>query len=494
MARDVLLGLEGISKTYPGVKANDDVSFAIGAGEVHALLGENGAGKSTFVKIITGAYARDAGEVRVSGKQAELNSTAQAHEAGISVVFQELSLVPHLTVAENIYLGEWPTRHGIVSWSRMAQEAQALLRQFGVKAHPHDITGSLGIGTQQMIEIVKACRRKDFKILILDEPTSALSDVETDTLFNFLRGLREQGVSVIYISHRLAEIQRICDRVTVFRNGKNIETCSTQDVSIEYIVSLMVGRNLSDRFPPKPASAQPHGLRVTGLKNPKLDNISFEAHRGQIVGVSGLIGSGKTELLRAIFGADPLEAGTVSLDEQVLNIRSPRDAIRAGMGLLPESRKEQALVLTANNIVNISLSSLQQFAQPVLSLKKECDGAADFMQQVDVRPTDPYNMVVNLSGGNQQKVVLARWLLARSSVLLFDEPTRGIDVGAKYQIYSLMSTLANNGGCVLVASSDVEELVGICNRVIVLARGKIVADLPDHELDEETLLHAAVSA
>ncbi|AOW12057.1 hypothetical protein LPB72_13760 [Hydrogenophaga crassostreae] len=488
------LSAKDLCKSFPGVQALDQVSFELEVGEIHALLGENGAGKSTFVKIITGAHARDSGEIRLLGKPAALNSPAKAHEAGISVVFQELSLVPHLTVAENIYLGEWPTRRGFVSWSRMVQETQALLTQFGVKAQPLDITGDLGIGTQQMIEIVKACRKQHFKILILDEPTSALSDVETDTLFAFLHGLRERGVSVIYISHRLAEIQRICDRVTVFRNGKNIETCKAQEVSIEYIVSLMVGRNLADRFPPKPDSAQPQGLKLEGLKNHKLDSISFEAHRGQIVGISGLIGSGKTELLRAIFGADPLEAGSISLDDQILSIRSPRDAIRSGMGLLPESRKEQALVLTANNILNVTLSSLKQFAQPFLSLTKERLGAADFMNQVDVRPADPYNMVLNLSGGNQQKVVLARWLLARSSVLLFDEPTRGIDVGAKFQIYSLMSALANTGGCVIVASSDVEELVGICNRVIVLAKGKIVADLSENELNEETLLHAAVSA
>jgi ribose transport system ATP-binding protein len=488
------LSAKDICKSFPGVQALDKVSFDLDVGEIHALLGENGAGKSTFVKIITGAYARDSGEVSLAGTPCDLNSPAQAHEAGISVVFQELSLVPHLTVAENIYLGEWPTRCGLVNWSRMAQETEALLTQFGVKATPHDITGSLGIGTQQMIEIVKACRKEHFKILILDEPTSALSDVETDTLFAFLRGLRERGVSVIYISHRLAEIQRICDRVTVFRNGKNIETCKAQDVSIEYIVSLMVGRNLADRFPPKPHSPQAQGLKLDGLKNQKLNSISFVAPRGQIIGISGLIGSGKTELLRAIFGADPIDSGSISLDDNVLNIRSPRDAIRAGMGLLPESRKEQALVLTANNIVNVTLSSLKQFAQPFLSLSKERLSAADFMGKVDVRPADPYNMVLNLSGGNQQKVVLARWLLARSSVLLFDEPTRGIDVGAKYQIYALMSALANNGGCVIVASSDVEELVGICNRVIVLAKGSIVADLPENELNEETLLHAAVSA
>jgi ribose transport system ATP-binding protein len=489
---DVAFAAKLVSKGFPGVQALDQVSFELRRGEIHALLGENGAGKSTFVKIVTGAYQRDSGQIEIYGTPAHFTSPSDAYNAGVGAVFQEFSLVPNLSVAENIFLGEWPRRSGLVDWGLMNSQATALLTQFGVQATCDDALGKLGIATRQMIEILKACRKPHIRILILDEPTSALSDGETDTLFQFLRVLKQRGVSMIYISHRLGEIQRICDRITVFRNGKNIETCSARDVQVETIVRMMVGRSMTDRFPPKPATARPGGLVVAGLTTKKLRSISFDARRGEILGVAGLIGAGKTELLRAIFGADANESGAISLDGDPIEIRDPRDAIAHGFGFLPESRKDHGLIMTSNNIVNISLAALKQFAAPFLDLKRERSDATKWMNDVDVRPSDPDYMVSNLSGGNQQKIILARWLMAQTSVLLFDEPTRGIDVGAKYQIYAIMAELARKGCCVIVASSEGEELVGICNRVLIMSKGAIVATF-EGDFDEETLLHACAA-
>jgi ribose transport system ATP-binding protein len=484
----------GIKKSFPGVVALDGVNFALKPGEIHALLGENGAGKSTFVKILTGVYVKEAGSLELDGKTVDFRAPAEALAAGIRVVFQELSQVRNLSVAENIFMGQWPTHRQLVDWRRMHADAAELLGRFKINAKPGDRLGALGLGTRQMIEIVKGCRHSQIKVLILDEPTSALSDHETETLFEFLRGLKGRGISVIYISHRLAEIQRLCDCLTVFRNGRNVGSSRVDSIAVPEIIRMMVGRTLADRFPPKPQVSGDQGLSVKGLVSEKLKSVSFSVRRGEIVGLAGLIGAGKTELLRAIFGADLAAAGSCQLDSRKILIKSPRRAAALGFGYLPESRKEEGLVMVANNRVNISAASLDRLATPFLRLRQEKREAAGLMRRLDVRPGALNNLVANLSGGNQQKVVLARWLMTKAAILLFDEPTRGIDVGARYEIYSLMGELARNQCCILVASSDVEELVGICNRIIVLAKGRIVREFSGSEIDEEAVLHAAAAS
>lgn len=491
---DVILRAESITKKFPGVLALDRVSFELKRGEIHALLGENGAGKSTLVKILTGAYIQDGGTISLSGKLTAFRTPADAHAMGVRAVFQELSQIETLSVAENIFLGEWPINNGRVDWNRMNQESARLLAAFKVQAHPQDRMGTLGIATRQMVEILKGCRESQIKVLILDEPTSALSEVETDTLFEFLRVLKSHGVSTIYISHRLAEIKRICDCITILRNGQNVGTTKVGTVGVDEIIGMMVGRSLADRFPPKEIMQIRGGLEVAGLSGSKLQSVSFKVERGEVLGVAGLVGAGKTELLRSIYGADPRSSGTIRLDGQVVGNKTPREAISRGFGYLPESRKEHGLVLTATNLVNVSLASLKRVASPFLALRRERREVTGFMEQVEVRSPDPDKMVVTLSGGNQQKIILARWLMAQSSVMMFDEPTRGIDVGAKFQVYSLIANLSRSGRCIIVASSDGDELVGICSRIIVLAKGRLVAEFSGDQITEENLLRAAATS
>ena len=486
----VVLSVEDLTKGFPGVVALDGVSFELRRGEIHALLGENGAGKSTLVKILTGVHPKDAGVIRLDGKSVAFATPADAYDAGLQVVFQEFSQVGTLSVAENIYLGEWPKAWGCVDWRRLNRDAVTLLRRFALDVDPRERLADLGVATRQMVEIIKGCRSAEVRVLILDEPTSALSETETERLFGFLRSLRASGVAIVYISHRLGEIERICDRVTVLRNGRNVMTAAVGAVTMDQIVASMVGRDLGHRFPPKQGEAGAVALKVERMTTPKLREVSLEAHRGEVLGIAGLVGAGKTELLRAIFGADPTLAGAVSLHGKRVLLADPKRAVAAGLGLIPEARKEQALVLTASSAFNASLAALKSFARPLLSRRKERAAALRLIEQLQVKPLDPDAFVATLSGGNQQKIVLARWLMTKSAILLFDEPTRGIDVGAKYQIYTLIGDLAKSGHCLVVASSDVDELAGICHRVLVLAEGKLVAEIRGDTLTEENLLRA----
>ncbi len=483
-----ILESKRISKRFPGVLALDNVDFDLLKGEVHALLGENGAGKSTLVKIITGAYTKDMGEITINGKEVDFQSPIDARNAGIGSIYQEFSQVPTLTVAENIFLGDYPYKNGVIDWQQLNLAAQELLERFGVNARPRDILGSLGVATRQMVEILKVVRREDLEILIMDEPTSALTAGETELLFQFIRTLKEHQVSIIYISHRLDEIKMICDRVTIFKNGQKVTTENVDRLSVDNIVSLMVGSELKDHYPPKSTHISTPALKVENLCGNGFTDISFTAYKGEVLGITGLVGSGKSETVEAIFGANAIESGKLWIEGKEVSFKSPKDAINQGIGLIPESRKEQGLVLILSNLFNISLASLKRIARPILNLKQERSEAQQLIQDLEVRPPLPLSPVVNLSGGNQQKIVIAKWLMRDCDILIFDEPTRGIDVGAKFQIYSLIIELAKLGKSIIVASSEIEEIIGICNRSLVMKNNRIINELQGSELNKEKVI------
>ncbi len=485
-----LLEVTGVSKRFPGVLALDKVDFDLRENEVHALLGENGAGKSTLVKIITGAYQKDAGVIKLRGSAVDFNTPADAQNAGINGVYQEFSQVNTLTIAENIFLGSYPKKGFFIDWKTMNEEAAKLLTQFAVDASPRDVLSTLGVATRQMVEILKVIRKDKLKILVLDEPTSALSDNETQTLFSFIKSLKSHGVSVIYISHRLEEIKQICDRITVFKNGSKVATSDARKMTVDSVVAQMVGRELKDHFPKKHLQRHETRLEVEAISGDGFSNITFKSYPGEILGFTGQVGAGKSELLEAIFGARPLHFGSIVLDGVTVNIKSPIDAVKRGIGLLPESRKEQGLNLSMNCLMNISLASLEFIATPLLDLEKEKKIASEKFEALEIRPNNPRNLAANLSGGNQQKIVLAKWIMRDSSVLLFDEPTRGIDVGAKFQIYTLIAELAKAGKTIIVASSEIEEIVGICSRVIVLRKGTFAEELHGDRISYQNIVHS----
>ena len=485
-----LLKARRISKQFPGVLALDEVDFDLAHGEIHALLGENGAGKSTLVKIVTGAYRMDSGSISIDGKLVNFHSPSDAQEAEIGVIYQEFSLVNSLSVSENIFLGSYPMRRGMIDWKEMNAAASRLMKQFGVNAQPTDILSTLGVATHQMVEILKVLRRENLKILVMDEPTSSLSDGEARSLFGFMGRLKAQGVSIIYISHRLDEIKQFCDRVTIFKNGKRVCTEMAADMAVSDMVAHMIGSELAEQYPPKVRNSGEVCLQIERLTGPGFDEVSFSVRKGEVLGITGLVGAGKSELVETLFGARDARGGSITIDGRPIESRTPRHAIANGIGLLPESRKTQGLVLAMSCTHNISLASLDKVSRPFLKLDAEHGIAREMFENLEVRPGDPHNLVVNLSGGNQQKVVLAKWLMRDSRVLLFDEPTRGIDVGAKFQIYSIIRKLAAAGKAVIVSSSEIEEISGLCDRVLVMRKGRITACLEDGDVKREVILEA----
>ena len=487
---NALLEAKDVTKAFPGVLALDHVDFKLQQGEVHALLGENGAGKSTLVKIITGAYTKDSGKITIDGEAVDFSSPTDAQDAGIGIIYQEFSQINTLTVAENIYLGQYPKKRGYLDWDKMRRDAAELLEKFQVNAHPRDILGTLGVATRQMVEILKAIHKQGIKILIMDEPTSALSDTETKMLFDFIRNLKNHNVSIIYISHRLDEIKKISDRITILRDGKNVLTTDTDKMEIDEIVTHIVGRDLKDHYPEKSDTVNDEILKVENLTGQGFSDISFKAHRGEILGITGLLGAGKTEVLQAIYGADSGHQGKIFIEGKEVSIKTPRDANRHGIGLIPESRREQGLVLILSNLFNISLASLRKLSVPFLRLKEEIKEGKKLISDLEVRPDDPFKLVQDLSGGNQQKIVLAKWLMRDCDILFFDEPTRGIDVGAKFQIYNIISELAKAGKCIVISSSEVEEIVGTCTRVLVMKDGEIVDELIGSEINNEMIMRS----
>jgi ribose transport system ATP-binding protein len=488
-----LLQMREICKKYPGVQALNHVALEVRAGEVHVLLGENGAGKSTLMKVLSGAVRADAGNVLLNGQPVELGDPIRARKLGISTIYQELSLVPHLSVAENIFLGKAPSRWpGMVDWRQMRLRAEQLLRDLGVVLDVDARVRSIRLAQQQMVEVARALA-DEARLLIMDEPTSALSEREVAQLFTAIRRLTSSGVAVIYISHRMDEVFRIGDRVTVLRDGSHVATRDIAGVTVADLVRLMANREVSDHYPRRTHQRGEEVLRVEGLGSGALRDISFALHSGEIVGIAGLVGAGRTRLARAIVGADRIDRGRIIVKGHAVSIDSPADAVRARIGFLPEDRKQQGLVLGLSVERNISMSHLGRLSRfGVIDGDMERREAEQAISDLRIRTPGPRQTVLNLSGGNQQKVVLAKWLAAQAEILIFDEPTRGIDVAARHDIYVLMNSLVENGVGVIMISSDLPEVLGMSDRVLVMRGGAVQTEVSARDANDTRVLQAAL--
>ncbi|HET7315485.1 sugar ABC transporter ATP-binding protein [Salinisphaera sp.] len=493
-----VLSLENVSKGFPGVKALDDVSLGVEAGEIHALLGENGAGKSTLMKILCGIYQPDAGTIRLDGEARAFSSYRDACAAGIGIVFQEFSLVPWLSVVDNIFLGREPrNRVGLIRRSRMLAEASELFERLGIDIDPEISVYRLSVADQQFVEIAKALSL-NARVLVLDEPTAPLTPTEVERLFAIMRRLRENGVAMVFISHHLEEIFQICDRITVLRDGGFVANCAVSETDHDALVEMMVGRRVENIFPPRgPRDKNAPVLLEAEIGMKKTAHTdSLKLAQGEILGFAGLVGSGRSEMGMALIGAYPTRVARIRLDGREMRFSSPADALAAGIGLLPEDRKSQGLILPFSCSDNITLNHLAQFyhrSTPFISRHKESRQVDSVMDQVRVKAPSNATPVRSLSGGNQQKVVIARWLERGCRILIFDEPTRGIDVGAKSEIYMLMKRLAAQGIAIIMISSELPEITGVCDRVLVFSHGRIVAELADDDIDSETIMRHAVS-
>lgn len=497
-----VLEAKGIMKTFPGVKALQDVDFALEPQEIHALMGENGAGKSTLVKVLTGVYQADGGTITIGDKVLQrIETTKQAFDLGISVIHQELNLLPHLDVATNIYIGRLPkTALGLVDWKKVHADADEVLRQVAADFDSHDIVRDLSVSQQQLVEIAKSVSRKA-KILFFDEPTSSLTPAEVQNLFRIMRNLKEQGITMVYISHKLDEIEEIADRITVMRDGRKVMTKNMKDVSMDEIISAMVGGMITNRYPKNYVEIGGPIFEVKDLnRKGVLHDINFTLRSGEILGITGLMGAGRTELARAIFGADPIDSGEIFVEGKKVKIRNVSDAINAGIGLLTEDRKTQGLLLnlsvndnTAIAALNSKKASKKLTVRGVLHKKKIRENTELYCKKLQVKTPSIQQKVVNLSGGNQQKVIIGKWLSTDSKILIFDEPTRGIDVGTKAEIYKIMEELAASGVGIIMISTELPETLGISDRVLVMRKGRIVAELdPKKTSEEEIVSHSAM--
>lgn len=486
--------MHGIRKVFPGVVALDDVDFQVLPGKVHALLGENGAGKSTLIKIIAGVYRRDGGTMRVEGETVDFRDPADALAQGIKVVYQELDLVDNLSVAENVFLGGYPkTPRGFVDFTALRDRTRELLGELGLEIDPDLPVGELRVAEQQLVEIARALSRQA-RLIVMDEPTSALSPAEVDTLFAVIERLKARGVSIIYVSHKLDEIYRIADRVTVFRDGKRVVTEEVANTTPRQLVAWMVGRDLQDLFPKSEAEIGRPLLVVDRLSGSGLHDVSLTVHEGEIVGIFGLMGAGINTLGRVLFGAAHRDGGTVTLDGEAIHPNAPRDAIAKGMGLLTESRKEDGLVLPLSVRNNMTLASLARFADLTwIRGGAETREAEEYVELLGIKTPSLRQPVRYLSGGNQQKVLMARWLLRQDSLklLVLAEPTRGIDVGSKAEIYRLIDAMAQRGMGIVFMSTEIPEILGIADRILVMHEGRITAELSRAEATQERLVAAA---
>jgi ribose transport system ATP-binding protein len=487
----VVLSLENITKKYPGVLALNSVSIDFLEGEVHALLGENGAGKSTLIKAVAGAIDIDSGIIKINGQDYHKMNPHLSRGLGIEVIYQELNLVPALTVAENIYLCDKSENSLLFHAKEIEKKAGEFLSQFGVDIDPRSIVEDLSIADKQIIEISKAVS-KNVKILIMDEPSAPLSVSEVEMMFKIINQLKNNGVTVIYISHRLEEVFRISDRVSVLRDGCYIATKLTEETNRKELISLMVGRELKESYPPRKNPPGEIALEVNNLTGNGDRQISFSVRKGEILGVSGLVGAGRTELAQLLFGAAPIKQGEILIDGNPVIIKSPSDAIKQKMGYLTEDRKGQGLFLEMAVKWNIVFPIGKRISKyGVVDTKKEIEIANQYKEKIDIKTPSLSQQVINLSGGNQQKVVLAKSLAAESDILIFDEPTRGIDVGAKQEIYHLMTELADGGKAILMISSDMEELLGMSDRIIVLCEGELAGEVTKDKFDQNYILDLA---
>lgn len=488
-----ILKLSSITKKFPGVLALDQVDFDLKQGEVHALVGENGAGKSTLIKIISGVHKRDGGEIELKGEKVNIKGPGHSRKLGISVIYQEFNLVPYLSIAENIFLGREEMKgNTIINKKEMYKKSKSILHDLGINLDPNTKISNLGVAMQQMVEIAKALSI-DSDIIIMDEPTAALGENEIEELFKTIKNLKQKGISIIYISHRLNELWEVADRVTVFRDGQYIDTHPISETDKDLLINEMVGRKLKEQFPPRKAKIDDEILEVNNLKTKDLlKDISFSLKRGEILGFAGLVGSGRTELMRCIFGADKKESGKILIDNQEVEINNPQDAIEKGIGFITEDRKQQGLVLVRSVRENISLTDLSQIMDGIV-LKEDKDKklAEDYIEKLNIKTPGTEQEVNYLSGGNQQKVVLAKWLIRDTRILIFDEPTRGIDVGAKKEVYTLMNQLAESGVGIIMISSELPEIIGMSDRIMVMNHGEIAGKLDIEDADQEKIISLA---
>ncbi len=497
-----LLEMRRITKEFPGVKALDGVTFDLSAGEFHALVGENGAGKSTLMKVLSGVYpfGTYGGDIVVEGSVRRFATIREAENAGIAIIFQELSLVKELTVGENIFLGQEPARFGVINWSELYHKATKLLKDLNLDIDPRTPVGNLGIGQQQLVEIAKALS-KDAKILVLDEPTAALTESEVETLFTILRDLKARGVGMIYISHKLDEVFEMSDRITVLRDGRTVGTSNAADLDKDKVISLMVGRDVGEIFPVSTHEFGETALEVRSLTaydidNPSkklVDDVSFSVRKGEVVGIAGLMGAGRSESLMSVFGAwNGRSSGDVFVEGRAVTIRTPADAIANGIGFVTEDRKRYGLLLEQTILDNMTLAGLKRISGAFITHRsRETKAVNGAMESLHVKANSPLTIAGTLSGGNQQKVVLGKWLLTNPKVLFLDEPTRGIDVGAKQEIYAEINRLAEEGLAIILVSSELPEVLGLADRILVLHEGKMTGEFTKSEATPEKVMAAA---
>ena len=497
MSDELLIRMQGIDKAFPGVQALKDGQFELRPGEVHALVGENGAGKSTLMKVLTGVYQRDAGTIEVKGQKVEVPNPRAGRDLGISMIHQELALANHLTVAQNIYMGREPRGRFsfMVDDKQQVKQTAELVDRLGLKLDPTAKCGDLKVAQQQMVEIAKALSM-DASVLIMDEPTAALTDTEIEELFRIIRSLREQGKGVVHISHRLEELRQISDRVTVMRDGQHVNTVNTVDVSVDEIISMMVGRTIYEEAPhvPENAEQQPYALEVKGLSRGRaVQDVSFGLRRGEILGVAGLVGAGRTELARLIFGADEKDAGEIIVKGETVEVGNPAQAVEMGIAYLSEDRKRHGLALGLDLETNIALASFGKFLKSLgrVDTSKTAEAADQRVDELAIKTPGIAQKARNLSGGNQQKVVIAKWLTAEMDILIFDEPTRGIDVGAKQEIYHLLNELAAEGKSIIMISSELPEILRMSHRILVMCEGRLTGELTAEEADQEKIMTLA---
>lgn len=491
---DIILTMKDIDKSFPGVHALDHVNFEVRRGEVHALMGENGAGKSTLMKVLTGIYTKDSGTITFEGKEVEFHNTREAQDAGIVIVHQELNMLGHLTVAQNIFIGREFKKGIYIDDRRMNEEAKKLFDKLHIDIDPTEIMSNLTVGKQQMCEIAKAISH-DAKVIIFDEPSAALTEAEIEELFKIIRDLRKQNLGIVYISHRMDEIKVITDRVTVMRDGCYVGTLITEKCTKDDIINMMVGRVIYED--PKTESAVPKDvpivLKVENLNAGRMvQNVSFELRKGEILGFSGLMGAGRTETARAIFGADAKTSGDIYVNGKKVEINSPQDAVKCGIGYLSEDRKRFGIVVQKSVAENSTMASLENFVKGIFINKKEEKKIAQkYVESFATKTPSTDQLVVNLSGGNQQKIVIAKWLVRDCDILIFDEPTRGIDVGAKNEIYKLMNRLAEEGKSIIMISSEMTEILRMSDRIVVMCEGKKTGEIDISEASQELIMNMA---